>query len=809
MDLEGVFLSLAEARVAQKEKRQTLVECSFMHYDDNDILSIPASVIVQERRSASLGNRALAVGDVCSSDLAVLRVPDSEALISDFTPHLEWGSYNPAPEPRVGKYRINRTIANKGIAPRVAEPAPPAQTSLPTMNVTDDDTPLAPIEKALVKGVQVIQLLRRAGGDGTALASLLGKVWGDEALFDGSEQVDVLGDPSLPRILAKGSKRRFETYRNIGFTSLVSAGGASVTSNAYGSSAILNWQRRVELAKLFLHFAQALEGAELLPGSKFQITARIPSFTVPHCLWEDLAIAVDPDVYPTTPSLGIYTKRAVSFIKTGLSESLKMVSDYVRARGNILDEPALLVAAKYDQLTYLDPLAKKLETRALKSELAFATATSHHLNLIGQYKAHDVRVAVLETLMATGITKQEVYHTLSTFSALIHLDPNIHMPKYREFLLSILTETPLLLSAARVVANRPSSYEERHRKAEWSRIARLQLPDSLLATDDVYNPATIALGTLHTMYRDSTSQARRTVLYNISKSKELLDSGIRRRRILCTKGDVDLANAIHAEIHAFNRAFYRERYRRNGRVWQNVAQYAQSNVWKNQAVLESAFWFARSDAAHLSELNVQNGVVSVNLSPKRELSVAAVYLANIKKVTRLEAPKLKSLKGEELWFAVKEHAESAHKAANIPLKIDQLIISLEKFLNDTRRDHEPVEDTSHEEEDRPVASANNPMDLLMQARLTPPKRKATIDNMVSYWASVSGANAYMDPDELDELIEWMEEYFAEMVHNPADYIATHSEKLDKKEAGKLLDEWIDMKDADEDTDVKKNANEIA
>jgi len=794
-DLEGIFSTFEEVLGKPDRIRANRVthRCDFGAYDDDDLMSIPAHTIAYERRLAALGGRAYVTGDNCATDLAVLRIDDEEAATTDFKPHISWASSNPAPAARTGRFKINRRIANHGIAPRLAEPAPPKQTSTGVFSATEDDTPLAPIERAILRGSQVIQVVKKAGGDHVAMAELLGKIWGDVALFNPVEEIDLLGDVTLPRVLARDTKRRFEIYRNIGFTSLVSAGGSSANASGYGSSSVINWQRRVELAKLYLHFAQSLEGGVLTPDYSFSITARIPAHTVPHVIWEDLALDVDPEAYPAAESLAIYTSRAQDFVRGGMHGALIAVSDYLRARRGDLEQTDLdamfAVAGKYDQLTYLELMPHSIGTKKVRPELAYAKADNDYNIAHGSYKAHDIRVATVELVASSMSTTQSGAQCIATLNAVRQIEEISPSRNYATMLRELLSLVPDLLICARIVAARPISYEDRHKKAEWNRLARAQLPDDILKLGDTYSAEVIALGVIHTLLRDKTSQVNHTVSFQNAKIRETLESGIRRKRTLLGARGQDVAVSVHAEIHSTNRQFYRERYRRPAKVWKIIARHANTPNAQRRAVLNSAWWFARSDAAHSSVLAERNGRLIVQLPDKRLKSVLARYLFECKRHTIEPPGKLSEV--QDVWAHVERLISPAIEASGTPFNVARLKAHFDSYLESQMRDHTPAEAVILEIDQNPVTPVVNVSGMLDLAHKDNIRIKASVDTMVSTWLNVSGASAYIDEDESDTLVSWMESNLHDFVDSPDDYIATYSKDLTENAAQDLVDEWYE------------------
>jgi hypothetical protein len=222
--------------------------------------------------------------------------------------------------------------------------------------------------------------------------------------------------------------------------------------------------------------------------------------------------------------------------------------------------------------------------------------------------------------------------------------------------------------------------------------------------------------------------------------------------------------------------------------------------------LEAAFWYARSDAAHLAQLQLENDHVTVALPPKREKSVAAVYLANC--AANNPAPLLDKVKGPDLWEAVTKHVLSKHLDERIPNLAERLEGHIESYLEVQLRDHQPLVEVAHNVTVTPIVPAPAVANFIDALKPTATEKKASVDSMVSTWVQISGANSYLDPDEVDELVEWMEEHMTEYVDNKKNYIATYSKNLDKKKANELYDEWSDRKDGIEEEDAVRHRGEI-
>lgn len=779
-------------------------------YTDDELLCLPGDIIANVLRETSIRGREFVNGDTAPSNWAVVRVPDHEATTEDFRPHLDWSDANDVVMDEQGRYPVNLSFASHAIAPRIAEPHLPAQTRISGHALENSDIPMPPVERTLLRAAQAIQLMRKADGDYRNLATLMGKAWGDEALFDPDEPLDLLGDLSLPRVLAKSGKRRFEMYRNIGFTSVVSAGVNQATSAAYGDSAIINWQRRTELAKSFLHFAIVLEGKHLPVGARFSITARIPFSSVPHRTWYDLAMECDPQHLIKNALPHEMVIRARNFVRNGLRSALRIVSTAVRAAGMDVEwgDKDTVVAQGFDRLIYRETLRENLKTIVADQELAAAKRHDQDIEVKGTFKAHDPRVAMLELLETSGMHRAETNHVLSLLS---HASKMIekHTTGNRVHVVKQLgSECLSLVPYAKAVANRPESYEKRHAKAEWSRICADQLPPELIAKDDPYHPMSLIQGLIHAELYDKSSQVHRTIAYQNAMLNQQLDAGIRSKQAVLKAKGTEVELSIRKDMLNATRIYYRDRYRRKAIACGILSNAATSVSDREVLKALAAREYARADAAVKTNLGYIDGKPNIRLPDKRLRAVMALYAYNLRSLGFPTPPHfIEMTVGETMdWMTTTYEATLAH----LPdiCRPEEVMAAHQRFIDAHQADHDavtrdvPVEEPKIED----VQNTMDEMEDLFGDQITNTATSNLVDDMVSYWIATAADLAYLDEDEADELADWVTENIDLHVVDVASYIETHSSGHDPRSANELIEFWTDLKELEED--VIAGAKEI-
>lgn len=771
-------------------------------YTDDELLRLPGDTIANVLRETSVRGRDYVVGDISPSNWSVVRVPDSEATMEDFQPHLDWNDSNEVAMEPQGRYPVNLNLASRAIAPRIAEPHLPAQTRISGHALNDADVPLPPVERTLLKAAQAIQLVRKADGDYKAVAQALGRVWGDEALFDPEESLDLLGDLSLPRVLARTGKRRFETYRNIGFTSIVSAGVNQATSKGYGDSAVINWQRRTELAKYFLHMAIVLEGHNLEVGSRFGITVRIPFSSVVHRTWADIGVECDPSYITTNAVTTQMLRRARNFVRMGLRSALRIVSTAVRATGMDIDwgDADTIVASGFDRLIYRDSLRPALELPIPDHELSGSSRHDREINVHGSFKAHDPRVAVLELMEASGFHHSEAHHVVALLQHARKLVGKYARANRVTVTRSLARECGALYPYARAVTSRPITYEDRHTKAEWSRIARQQLPPDLIVKDDAYHPMTLIHGMIYAILYDPSTQVARTLAYHATMLNKQLDLGIRGKQSVIQAHGKGVEHTVRKDMLTATRSFYRDRYRRRGMAAQIVRAGAEDVASRDALTAWAAREFARADAAFKTNLGYDDGKPNIRLPDKRRRAVMALLAYHLRPLGFPDPPKFIEMTVPEVDEWMQEMYLLHLPNAPPECSPQEIMAAHQRFMDAHQADHDavskPVEIHEHAQEDV-EATATHFDDLLAEREINTATTNS-VDDMVSYWIAMAGDYVYFDEDEADEFSDWLTENIETHVQNVPSYVATHSDGESKRSAADLIEFWLDLKEMDDE-----------
>lgn len=778
-------------------------------WTDEELLETPADRIAQTIREMSLDGRDYVAGDVAPTTWAVVRVPDHEAMMEDFKPRLDWSDHVEVEVDEPGLYPINMTLDNRSIAPRIVEPSLPNQTKIACHDLHGSDIPMPPLEKALFRGAQTIQLIQKAGGEHQEIAKALGRLWGDEELFDPDNGLDLLGDISLPRVLARAGKRRFETLRNIGWTSIVTAGMTTANPKSYGDSAVINWQRRTELAKFFLHTAIALEGKELQPGQQFGITARIPAFSVNHRTWDDLAIYCDSSMVQLAILPDSVLDRARNFLRLGLRNALVHLSAVARSRGDPLEwtDQDFLAASAYDRLVYLDTMTLRYQPTAniRAFELAQERAKEDSQDYQGSFKAHDARTALLEMMYSSENFSGDVMRVSSMVNEVIRYGSNLPTKARASLSKAIVKQLPLITRYAAVIANRPKHYELRSRRAEWGRIALDQFPAELLGTLDAYTSRGIALGTLFTALSDTSSQVSRTFKHNHSEAMQILKNGIRSKKQIVISVGKTVIHQLLANLVAATKSFYRERYRARATALLLIARESQTQSDRLAMQVRAINLWLRADAAHYTALLMDDPGPRVALARKRHSIIMAIYASHLRKKGM---PDLGSFKGLQ-WSQIRERIQQAflewYPNADPDLHPSVVFMQIDKYVEELNSDIRAIIGEEDNEKTKPEEvwheAIENEQDLASLLDISNRPRnlatKSAIDDMISTWVMVGGLSDYVEADTVDELVDWVKANIERYVDDVENYCATHSKDLTEKMASDLYDEWDERKELDE------------
>jgi len=784
----------------------------FAHMSDDDLLDAPAHLLAESLHRAASGGRDYVTGDDVDTTYAAVRVQDGNQL--DFYPKLDWSTYNPIDDPEPGMYPVNWTISNKSIPPRVSEPSIPAQTKVTGWSLTRDDVPIGPLEQSLVHAAQAVQLMKRAKGDYIGLAQALGAAWGDEALFDPDEPTDLLGDVSLPRVLASAGKRRYEIYRNVGWTSLVTAGYSEATADSYGPGSIINWQRRVELAKVFIHMAIALEGLGNEPFSSFEICVRIPSWTVRHRLWEDLGFQVGKMV----PSLGDIKvlDRARQFLNVDMRHALTLVANGMVASGVHIDwgirdfEQAL----QFNRLTYFTKLPEEVRPRNefRASEIATEQLTLRGISFPVATKALDMRVAVLEALHLMEPAPDDLPSTLA-FCYRLMLN-GVHMSQDQRidaiFDKRTFQRTIALRLVAGTLVRRPKTLEDRHRRAEWQRVYDDQMPERIKEHTMAYTVQGVVMAVLYTCLSDKTSAAGRTLAFAHKKVSDLLSEGVTKKAHVVFFQRHNVLEAMTHTILQDARQLFRTRYRAYGdahgvsaRVWKVLGQ-------RTAETIKMAGRYALSDFVHHVLIAKKADELVAVLPKDAAQSVWAVYASHLKTLDNQVTPLLKLLAPSAVFFHVQNRVQALGYEVDSAAEGSPLWVRtrVDKFLDEVNEDlkklmtalhappPQPKQPTTHEFKDNV-----DMLDQLFAGKL-PVLKDNSVDSVVSYWAFQAGG--IYDPDDIDELVAWMKRNGPLVRREFSVYLEVHSNGIDKAKARVLLDEWTDLRDEADEEDAERN-----
>jgi hypothetical protein len=775
-------------------------------WTDEELLDTPAHVLASKLRNVANGGRDYVTAEDAPSNWAVVRVPDEEVTPQDLRPRLTWQDAIPVEPKPSSRFPVNLRVASNSIPPRVVEPELPPRTQIGGSTIKRAQVPLPPVEKALLTAAQTIQIVKKAGGRYVDLAQCLGCMWGDRELFDPDLDMDLIGDLSLSRYLAKASTRRFETLRNIGWNNLVTAGVTTATSKSYGDSATINWQRRTELAKFFLHAAMMIEGPAPKHGVHFSIAVRIPEFTVNHRTWNDLAITPWAKFMKVANMPSSLVDKAKTFLKDGLRYALRKMA-VVTGRGwTELEDPGPIPV--FDRLAYVRPMdfTYRATPASRAQELAQYRGSEGMHSIHGSYKAYDLRVAVLELMQSSDLMDPRVTRSMAFLQEFRRIAREWPTTSRVGLVKDALEGCQDILDYAGIVINRPNEDERRHRRAEWGRIIVDQLPAELLNDGNVYTSKVVAAGLLYDIASDPDSSASRTVGYITGKQYEVMKLGIRNQRELLVRHGDAVLFAMYRNMHHSTKSFYRERYRRRAHAHLCASRNAPTVVSQNLEYLRAACLWARADYAHVSQIEIKGAHCTIYVHDHQAMMVLAVFMGNLKRAGLKDPPMLSDMCLLEAVDATREAVVAWIGEAHGLLQYGALLDSFAKFLEEAQGDFdgvsagitkedlvvEPEPDNGPEAHSMDVSALNN-----LMGDINPENLKIhDIDEMVAHWIQVG--KLYVDEDESDDLIDWIKENIDRHVSNPQDYIATYSSGLERKKAKELYEFWDDLKIQEEE-----------
>jgi hypothetical protein len=413
-------------------------------------------------------------------------------------------------------------------------------------------------------------------------------------------------------------------------------------------------------------------------------------------------------------------------------------------------------------------------------------------------KAHDLRVATIEALVGRDPSAMAPLHTLRSLEALRRVEGIKSLTDAWDWVAAMMHELPLLVAVAGQVAKRPDTYELRNRKAEWTRIYGQQTPRAIQSTVEAYTAVGVAAATLYTLLVDKTAQVSRTVAHYSNQVNDSISRGIRRKRHLLVRDDQSLAVAINQEILAGNRAFYRERYRRAGRVWQILGKHARDPDKAKTCRLEAAWWFARSDIANGVTLNVEVRPPEPVLPEKKVKSMIAVYLWSLRDDVGARQKKISELSLEATYRWASEVASDTHikcRVKDYPLMLESAV---DRLLESQKEDYMPLAETVVPK--IPTGDGQTAAQLFGGDVQIPTFVGVTVDAMVSYWIARSGQGGFLDDDEVDTFVKWLDAHLGDTVTDVASYITVHSENLEVRVARDLLDDWWEKWEDDQMND---------
>jgi hypothetical protein len=491
-DFEYDFFEDILSKPMKGFNNKTMVYPDYGELTDDELLDLPSHEIAARIRSAALDGKELVIGDPCSNVEACLRIPDRDTTQFDYTPKLNWRDYAPLEYDSIAE--VNMDLGNKALPFRVMEPKLPAVTKVTAYEATCLDVDLSLVETCIVKANVAVQIVRMAGGDYVELAELLSKCWDKDGLIDPYSTVDFVGNIKLARLIARTTATRFQFYRNVGWTSIVDAGLNQAQTSNYGVDAIVNWQRRTELAKAHVHTAIILEGGNLKPQTEYQMTCRVPAFSVQHVIFEDLALRVDPSKFSGAKIPNLFLEPIEMMMPDKLRTTFKKLSQFIYARHDVeIDDSTMLAwAALYDRMVFAQSLSFKPVNANNNSDQQIEVAQKMHITRAEHYaaatKAHDPFVAFVEALWAdvnmTGHLYGPVVSVLSALKEIMHARSLLVRNEHYAFINYIMPVIAQVKGAVRSVIERMFSNSAVKMREKMSNYIECNMPKDLTVGDD-------------------------------------------------------------------------------------------------------------------------------------------------------------------------------------------------------------------------------------------------------------------------------------------------------------------------------------
>lgn len=732
-----------------------IVQPNLSAWTDDELLEVPAHLIANAYRTAALDGRTLIIADPVAMSDACVRIPDEESTIFDYNPHLDWNTYQEVELGEEGNTPVNRELANKAIPYRVMEPSLPDKTRITPSDASVTDSSVSPVEQCIVRGYCAIQAVQKSGSDARELANILNKAWGGYKIFSAMLHLDILGDIGFQRYIARASKRRFQMYRNIGWVSIVSAGASQAQNANYGGNAVINWQRRTELAMAYVHMAMMFEGAALIPYSKFSISVRVPAYSVQYATWSDCSLICDATKMRDQNIPAAFTKLADDIIRVGMMEFFTRLVAGAR-RYNLEGQPDAVVQERvdrYEKLVFVEPLVVKDSKRdeKLKLELSFGRSVEPVRHYPVQFKSLDPATAVIECLSSgvrdNSTVTMEASNLVTALQVVVQngyrFSNKGDLTKYVGELINRYRN--LLTPVARYV----DTSAGRRLREKLMLLANYNIPHDLIIEKDL--ELTLANITAHDLVRNRESKSSKTLMFWANSLKESLSNGVRTKKSVLYKDKHGLDVAVAMDMSAAMRTVYNARYRARGNMYRKFSDLAKSKQEKQEFMFWSRHWYMMADAANSFYIKVEKNDAKLELNMsnvKRTIRVAIGYIANFFDADELL---VKPFKVDDLpmeadkWLATLQL--DLPKKSEMAKLFTYTKTKIESIWKEHIVDYEQVKMPSAPklEEKTSKVTIDSSMFTLK------PYSRDTLDEAVSYLLTVGGYTEILEPDEVDEI----------------------------------------------------------
>lgn len=220
----------------------------FDELSDDEILAMPADLIMDVFRRTSQGGLVVESGDETASVEIVKRIPDYEMKPIDIVCTVNNEIAEPLPE--IDNPYCNTEWAFDYVPPRIPEPRLPvsSNTNMKIGGVQFDS--LTGLARCLASAVEAVAMQRKEGGDATILADYYAAFWELPIDFFMGPILSAEAAPSDVDLISAYDNREYLTYIDPAWQAIVRTNRPVLDLNSFGPRAMIHWDRVFYLARL-------------------------------------------------------------------------------------------------------------------------------------------------------------------------------------------------------------------------------------------------------------------------------------------------------------------------------------------------------------------------------------------------------------------------------------------------------------------------------------------------------------------------------------------------------------------------------